>query len=133
MLTLQVQTQLSSEDLLHAIEQLSQPELEVFAERIMALRLQNRVPALSQEESELLLCINQGVPLDVQQRYDALIAKRQSETLTPEEYTELLYLTNQIEQLDAKRIEQLARLAQIRRIPLSQLMHELGTPSHVYE
>lgn len=36
--------------------------------------------------------------------------------------TELLYLTNQIEQVDAKHIEQLAYLAQIRRIPLLQLI-----------
>jgi len=36
-------------------------------------------------------------PDDIQVRYDELIAKRQAETLTPDEYKELLRLTKQIE------------------------------------
>lgn len=39
-----------------------------------------------ENESELMLKINQGLAPDIQKRFDALVAKRQAETLTPEEH-----------------------------------------------
>jgi hypothetical protein len=133
MAIIQVQAQLTSEELLQAIEQLPQPELARFTEQVLALRLRQTAPVLSQDESELLMSINQGVPADLQQRYDGLIAKRGDGTLTPEEHTELLDLTDQIEQIDAQRMEQLVTLAGIRHIPLTQLMDDLGIGSQAYE
>jgi hypothetical protein len=38
-----------------------------------------------QRESELLLKINQGIPLDIQKSYNNLIAKRDVKTLTNHE------------------------------------------------
>ncbi len=81
---------------------------------------------LSDTESELLMKINEGVPDTVQRRYDELIAKRRKESLTPEEYSELLELTDQMELLDARRLASLAELARIRNKPLTLLMNELG-------
>jgi hypothetical protein len=52
----------------------------------------------SQEEAELLEKINQDLPPDVQRRYDELTAKRRAETLTPEEYKELLALIQYLRQ-----------------------------------
>ena len=42
----------------------------------------------------MLLEINRSLPADTQRRYDGLIAKRRAEVLTPEEYDELLRLTD---------------------------------------
>jgi hypothetical protein len=62
----------------------------------------------------------------VQQRYDDLIAKRQAETLTPDEHAELLRLSDQTERVHAERIAALAALAQIRQTTLPDLMRDVG-------
>src|SRR5437016_4000460 len=90
--------ELSSEQLLEAAAQLSPAELEDFAAQVTALRAQRRAPSLPLAEADLLLKINEGLPPKVQQRYNRLIAKRRAETLTPDEYNELLILTKQSEQ-----------------------------------
>lgn len=133
MSTLHIQAHVSSDDLFHAIEQLPHAELEQFADKVLALRVQQNIPVLSQDESELFLNINQGVPADLQKRYDVLIAQRQDGTLSPEDYTELLNLSDTIEQIDARRMEQLALLAQVRQVSLAQLMQDLGIGYPAYE
>ncbi|MCP4151510.1 MAG: STAS/SEC14 domain-containing protein [bacterium] len=91
-----------------------------------------KTPGLSKVESELLLKINQGIPTDIQKRYDVLIAKRQAEELSRDEYSELLQLSDQIEKQDATRIECLTELAIIRQIPFPELLEELHiqAPAH---
>ncbi|MDB9455458.1 hypothetical protein PN478_03080 [Dolichospermum circinale CS-534/05] len=74
-----------------------------------------------QRESELLLKINQGIPLDIQKSYNNLIAKS-VKTLSNDEYKELLRLTEQIEKQQAQRIEYLAELASLKGISLNTLM-----------
>jgi len=43
-----------------------------------------------------------------------------------------LRLTDEIESLDVKRLEYLAQLACIRRVPLSELLDQLGIPKPTY-
>jgi len=81
---------------------------------------------LSQKESELLLAINRGLPVEVAKRYRILVDRRRSGTLSPEEHQELLRLTDQAEQLQTERIEHLAELSRLRGKPLGALMEELG-------
>ena len=84
------------------------------------------------KESQLLQKINQGISPETWQRYHELIEKRRQETLTPEELEQLIQLSDQLEQLNAKRMGSLVKLAQIRQIPLRSLMKQLGiTPAHV--
>ena len=128
----QVEAQLSPEELLAAVEQLSGTELEQFALELNALIARRKAPSLPQAESELLLKINQSVPPDVQQRYDELIATRQAETLTNDEYDELLHLTQQVENFAAQRVACLAELARLRATSLTTLMEELGIKAPVY-
>lgn len=118
--------EISSEQLLKAVVQLPQPEFEQFLAQVLNVRPYQAADRLSEAESELLLKINQGLPANLQHRYDELIDKRQNRHLTPQEYEELLQLTDQIELLDAKRIEYLLELAQIQNKPLTLLMAELG-------
>jgi hypothetical protein len=128
----QVEAQLSLDELLKAVEQLSQPELGKFVSRVIALEAQRKAPSLPQAEAELLLKINQGVPSQVQKRYDTLVVQRQAETLTPDEHDELLRLTNQIEDLQARRMEYLAELARLRKTSLTALMDSLGMRTPAY-
>lgn len=124
--TIQVSAELSTSALVQAAEQLNETELERFAEQILALRGRRRIPSLPHDEADLLLKINQGIPADLKAQYEALIAKRQAETLSPSEYEELLELTETVEQGDAKRIELLIELARLRGTTLSALMRQLG-------
>ena len=86
----------------------------------------------SQEEAELLEKINQDLPPDVQRRYDELTAKRRAETLTPEEYKELLALIDCNEHADAERLQALTELAQLRHVQVISLIAELGIRPPTY-
>lgn len=123
---IQVNADVSSEQLVRAVAQLPPVEWERFLSKVWALRPPHAERVLSHEESALLLKINQGVPAETQRRYDVLIAKRRANTLTPEEYEELLRLTDEIEQFDATRMTYMVELARLRNMPLPALMNELG-------
>ena len=130
MSTIRLEASVSPEDLLHAIEKLGPAELERFASQVFALVANRRAPSLSEQESQLLQEINQGVPAEMSERYAALIERRREETLTPEEHDELLRLGDQIEALDAKRVERLAKLADLRGMSLEAVMASLGIRAH---
>ena len=87
---------------------------------------------LSETESRLLQQINEGLPPEMWRRYNELTAKRRAETLTPDEHAALIALSDQIEELNAHRLESLAELARLRQISLSELMQQLGikAPPH---
>ncbi|WP_293091909.1 hypothetical protein [Moorena sp. SIOASIH] len=85
----------------------------------MSLQAQRKAPSLSSDQARLLITINQGLPPDLQNRYDELIEKRRMEMLTPEQYRELLGLSDQVETIEAKRVEAMAELARLRQISLS--------------
>jgi hypothetical protein len=129
---IQVKTELSFDELLKAVEQLSLSDLEQLMSQVIALQAQRKARSLSKAETELLLKINQGLPPDVQQRLNELVAKRQAETLSFEEHQELLQLTDQIEKSDAKRVQYLTELARLRGASLTALMKELGIHPPAY-
>lgn len=118
--------QVEAEQLLNAALQLPPLELDQLVARLQTMRRKTKVPRLSQPESELLRRINQGVPAQLQQRYDALRRKRRRHKLTRKEQQELLSLSKQMEQIDAERLQHLAELAQLRNISLPDLMRQLG-------
>ena len=74
----------------------------------------------------MLLRINHGIAPDARRRNDDLVAKRQAETITPAELEELIGITDQIEQHDARRLLTLDELARLRRTTLPELMTSLG-------
>jgi hypothetical protein len=124
--TIQIEADLSPEQLLSAARQLPRREFDQFVARVLSLRAKRDAPVLSAAESELLLKINHPVPDDLQRRYDELIARRDARTLTAEEHEELLRLTDQVELLEAERMKHLIELAQLRQVTLDELMGQLG-------
>ena len=126
--TIQIEADLSFEQLLSAARQMSRRELHHFIEQMLLLRAQHERGALPIAESELLLKINQPVPVEMQRRYDELIARRDERTLTPEEHQELLRLTDQVETLEAERIGRLIELAKLRQVSFDEVMRQLGLP-----
>jgi RNA polymerase sigma-70 factor, ECF subfamily len=77
-------------------------------------------------ETDLLQSIRERLPRNIEARYKILARKRDSESLTPAEYEELLDISDQIEQLEVQRLESLVRLAKLREVPFETLIEELG-------
>jgi hypothetical protein len=114
------------DELLKAVEQLSEPELEQFVSHVITLQARRRALVLPSAESELLMKINEGLPEEVYERYDVLIEKRREGNLTEAEYKELLELTDLTEKENVERIQHLVELAQLRNTTLPELMESLG-------
>jgi len=132
MAVVKVETELSTEKLLKAVGQLNKSELEQFASQVINLRAQRLVHILSQAEAQLIMKISQGLPPGIQKRYDELIDKRQEEALGSDEYDELLRLTDQIENLEARRMEYLSELARYRKVSLTELMENMAIQPPAY-
>jgi hypothetical protein len=132
MATLHIEAQLSSDDLLKAMEKLETPELERFVSLLLDLKARRSAPSLPSRDAERLAKINPGLPAALTSRYHELIDKRRAGTIGADEYEELLRLTDEVETLHAQRIENLADLARLRGVPLAGVMQQLGiqTPSH---
>ncbi len=87
---------------------------------------------LPETEAHLLQQINEGLSPERWRRYNELVAKRRAETLTPDEQAALIALSDQIEDLNAHRVECLAELARLRQTSLSDLMQQLGIKAPPY-
>jgi hypothetical protein len=83
-------------------------------------------PCLDAEQSLLLEDINRGLSQTQWNRYYALVAKRQTATLTEDECAELTVASDRIEELNTHRMERLAELARLRGSSLSELLDQLG-------
>jgi len=120
---------MSVDELLKAVDSLSEPDLDNLVKRALFVRARRKMNVLTAAETDLLLEINQGIPAQVHDRYEVLLKKRDDETLTEADYRELLDLSNQIEGFGVKRIEALAKLATFRQVSLPKLMDDLGIQS----
>lgn len=81
---------------------------------------------LSGVEAQLLQKINTGLPEEMWREYHHLVARRRSETLTPEEHARLIAISDEIETAHVQRIQLLEELARLRNISLEALMKQLG-------
>ncbi len=91
------------------------------------------VPSLPQDEAALLQQINLGFSASWWARYEALKHKRRAETLTPPEHTDLIQMSDELEQANAHRFATLVELARLRGTSVGTLMHSLGLAPHSHE
>lgn len=117
---------MSVDELLKALEDLSEPDLEHLVNRALFMRARRRASVATPEESTLLREINGSIPAELRDRYEILADKRDDETLTEAEHTELLAIGDQIEKIGVQRLEALVKLAELKQVPLLQLMADLG-------
>lgn len=117
---------LGLQEILDGISELETGDLERFMDQIGKLLARRKAPSFSGREAELLLKINQGLPQKTWDRYRELSDKQTSETLSEKEYQELLAISDQMEEQDAKRLASLIELARLRSVPLDTLMQQLG-------
>jgi hypothetical protein len=126
--TIQLEAHLSADDLLCAADQLPASELAQLVTKLLAIQAHRQAPFLSRPEMELLQRSNQPFPAALQSRFTEPIEKRDVRTLTPEEYAELLRLTDETEAAQAERIQAIRELAKLRRISFDALLQQLGIP-----
>jgi hypothetical protein len=79
-----------------------------------------------QREAELLQRINQPHSETLRRRYGELIAKRDTQTLTPKEHAELLRLTDEMEAGEVNRVGAIVELAALRKTSFDAILQELG-------
>lgn len=127
MATVQIESKinLDIEQLLTGVAQLDTPELEQFLASVSLLLSHRKAESSADLEADLLQKINQGLPADVQQRYDTLRAKLQNEMITEAEHQELLTLVDVVEQTDTERLNHLIALSQLRQVSLDDLLKQL--------
>jgi preprotein translocase subunit SecA len=124
--------QLDLDQLLSGIAQLDTSTLTELQQQVSRLLAHRKAPSVSQREMELLQQINQRLPSAMRQRYTELNAKLHEETISTAEHQELLILIDQIELEDARRLQHLVELAQLRGVTLDAVMEQLGLRVPVY-
>jgi hypothetical protein len=113
------------DELIKAADRLDATDLDSLLQQVVYLRARRKTQVLPEDEAQLLLRINQGIPADFLAQYQLLLQKRDAETLTDSEHSRLIQLSTQIEQVGAQRLEALADLAQLRQLSLLDLMETL--------
>ena len=120
-----IEIQISPEQILSAIQKMPEMELDVLIRQVLQIRGQRQAPNLSKTESDLLHRVTYCIPVELQTRFNELVKKRQATTINEIELQELCDLNDRIELLEASRIQDLAQLAQLRSVSLSELMKQL--------
>lgn len=118
--------EVTTENLLGIVSQLSEKEFQRFFEEAKKLRKKPATPRWTKQEVEIIKEINEcALSTEKQNRYDELVEKRQNEDLTKSELEELIALTDETEELNVKRLENLVRLALSSKKSVDDIMEEL--------
>jgi hypothetical protein len=120
-----IEVQISPEQVLSAVAKMSEGELESFVGQILQIRGKRQAPNVSTAEADLLQKITHCIPPNLQTRFNELVKQRQTNTIDDASLQELCDLSNQIELLEADRIQQLAQLAQLRSTSIDDLIQQL--------
>lgn len=125
-----VETKISpkAEKLLRDVEQLSAADFQAFLTRAVRSRAESQSLHPELSETELVEKAHESLPASLWQEYDGLKAKFKKETLTEDEYSRLLELSDQIEIQNAQRVGYLVALAQRRQMTLDEVMKSVGIP-----
>jgi hypothetical protein len=125
-------TRIGIDEILAGISTLDMEELEKFVDKVLTLRAKKAAPNLSREETLLLKKINRGLSPALRTRLALLESRRKEEILTESEYRELLTIIEDLEQLNAERVYFLGELAQLKGVPIRELMKQLGVHPRSY-
>lgn len=125
MSSIQIKTKVTISDLINGVEQLSNQDLDAFIKNILSVRAKRNSQVSDKEETELLEKINETLANEELERYRILIQKRDEESLSEPEHQELIAVSDKIEWINAKRMESLSRLADLKGISLKEIMKQL--------
>lgn len=118
--------EISNEQLQQAVSHLSPSAFQVFWEQVQLQRATYASKSLSHEETQLLDAINQGLSFEKRKVYKELREKRREGVLSVDEHQALIVLSDEVEMLNAQRIEKISVLASLRNTTVRALMQDLG-------
>jgi hypothetical protein len=91
-------------------------------------RVDSPAPESTQEEELLRLVVRvyDELPVEFWQRFHELAAKRDAETLVRDgpEHQELIRMTDELEEWNARRVGLLLDLARLRKMPIDEVLRE---------
>jgi preprotein translocase subunit SecA len=122
---------LGIDDLISGVSSLETTEIELFMQKLGQLIARRKTPSASEQETILLTAINQAIPQKLQIRYTEMVEKLENETMTPTENKAFLKLVEKMETQNAKRLQHLLELSQLRGVSLDTVMSQLhlNTPN----
>jgi preprotein translocase subunit SecA len=122
---------LGIDDLISGASSLETTEIEIFMQKLGQLIARRKTPSASEQETILLTAINQAIPQKLQERYTEMVEKLENETMTPAENKVFLKLVEKMEMQNAKRLQHLLELSQLRGVSLETVMSQLhlNTPN----
>ena len=115
---------LSLEQLLEAVDRLSPAQLQEFERRMAARRSDQKKDRT--DEAPLVRAAKARLTPAANRRLKTLIARSERGRLTREELAEYQALAQEVQQLDAARVEALAKLARSRGKSLGAVKAEIG-------
>jgi preprotein translocase subunit SecA len=116
---------LGIDDLISGVSSLETTEIELFMQKLGQLIARRKTPSASEQETILLTAINQAIPQKLQMRYTEMVEKLENETMTPAENKVFLKLVEKMEMQNAKRLQHLLELSQLRGVSLETVMSQL--------
>ncbi len=116
---------LGIDDLILGVSSLETTEIELFMQKLGQLVARRKTPYASEQETILLKAINQTIPQKLQARYTEMVEKLENETMTPDENKAFLKLVDKMEAQNAKRLQYLLELSQLRGVSLETVMSQL--------
>ena len=115
--------QISVSELLTNVGRLNTRDFEIFFIEIQSLYSQKITVNSTVAESKLLKQIKSRLISSKQIRFEYLIARRDARTINEQEFSELLILTDAIEKSDLLRLKRIAKLADLKRMTLPEVVH----------
>ena len=110
------------DELIQSVTQLNALELKTFLSRLSQATEQQQH---SQQEKMLLKQIKEIIPASVVRRFKQLQAKQHNNTITEKEASEILVITDFMEEKSAERVNLLAVLAKLQGISITVLAKQL--------
>ncbi len=113
-------------EILDSASRLGEKDFESLFRKIALLHVQRSgMPAMPQDEAELLAQINKGFQAGKLERLQYLDWKMETSGLNEKEATESLRLATAYENYTVRRLQLLVKLADLRKVSLDELMTQL--------
>jgi hypothetical protein len=124
---IQIQSEIDTQSLLTGVSEMPVQELESFVRELNALITRKKTKDIAHREKILISKINRTVlEKSKAETYQKLILQSETVAISIEDNNRLLELVTEEENLRNERLKYLIELAQLRNIPVIQLMNNLG-------
>lgn len=116
------------DELIQSVTRLNSTELNTFLSRLSQATAQKET---FEGEKLLLKQIKESIPASVVRRFKELQSKQHNNSISEKEVSEILLLTDFMEEKSAERVLLLGALAKLRGLSITELAKQLKLGNHV--